>query len=346
MNKVPNKRVFSKIHNGIVFGNAREFDALCYITNLESCDKVFDNGLTLNTSKEYLWLTNEFNIDDGGALPVRPIKLSDHVEDVMFAFNGMKFLALRKFYYLEILDYGEISVLKILVTHKAYSGLKKFNPFLETKAPSKTGTLPLVYFKRSWVQYTTVSTIHGKKTEMQIELLLDSIPAQNVILCDYMLKDQTDDLIPLFLFFANLSKYQGKNGIVYRGGEKSSLHKVITSIHRCHCDTEVVHTLPYMDRIGCVNNALLNINFARAFDTGCIQQTDIMHVNAMDLIFLKTQAVPYPEIMVAAITNGITGMEKKMKCFESVFSVFLQHFLTHEAKLTVKTNLIVHLSSL
>ena len=172
MNKVPTKRVFSKIHNGVVFGNSREFDALCYITNPESYEKVFQNGLTLNTSKEYLWLMNEFNIDDGGALSVRPIKLSDPMEGVMFAFNGMKFLALRKFYYLEIVDYGDVSVLKILVTHKSYSGLKKFNPFLETKAPSKTGTLPLVYFKRNWVQYTTVSTIHGKRWTCRLSYYL------------------------------------------------------------------------------------------------------------------------------------------------------------------------------
>lgn len=346
MNKVPTKRVFSKIHNGVVFGNAKEFDALCYITNFESCEKVLNDGLTLNTSKEDLWLTNEFNIDDGGALPVRPIKLSDPIEGVTFAFNGMKFLALRKFYYLEILDYGDVSVLKILVTHKTYSGLKKFNPFLETKAPSKTGTLPLVYFKRNWVQYTTVSTVHGKKVDMQLELLLDSIPPQNVFLCEYVPKDTVDSLTHLFLFFAKLTKYQGKHGIVYRAGEKSSLHKLVTMIHHCHCDTEVVHTLPYMDRIGCVNTALLSINFARAFDTGCIQPKDIMHVNAMDLIFLKTHAVPFPQVMIAVITNGILAMEKKTTSFRTILSVFLQHFLSHEAKLTVKSNLIMHLSSL
>ena len=70
----------------------------------DGCEKVFENGLTLNTSKEYLWLTNEFKIDDGGALPVRPLRIaSDDVDDgVMFAFTGMKFLALRKFYYLEV----------------------------------------------------------------------------------------------------------------------------------------------------------------------------------------------------------------------------------------------------
>ena len=90
--------------------------------------------------------------------------------------------------FIQILDYGDTSVLRILVTHKSYPGLKKFNPFLETKAPSKTGTLPLVYFKRNWVQYTTMSSLHGKKTEMHIELLLDSIPPQNVLLCDLMLK--------------------------------------------------------------------------------------------------------------------------------------------------------------
>ena len=77
---------------------------LTLIRSGDNCEKVFENGLTLNTSKEYLWLTNEFKIDDGGALPVRPIKIaSDDIDDgVMFAFTGMKFLALRKFYYLEV----------------------------------------------------------------------------------------------------------------------------------------------------------------------------------------------------------------------------------------------------
>ena len=66
----------------------------------------------------------------------------------------------------------------------------------------------------------------------------------------------------------------------------------------------------------------------------------------MDTMFLRTQAVPYPHVMVAAVANGILGMQKKTACFESVFSVFLQHFLTHEAKLTVKNNIISYLGSL
>ena len=133
---------------------------------------------------------------------------------------------------------------------------------------------------------------------------------------------------------------------MYRGGSASSLHRLITCIHQCHCNTEVVHTLPYTDRNNCVNTALLSIDLSRAFDSQRVQPGDIMHVNAMDTMFLRAQSVPYPHVMVAAIANGMLGMQKKITCFESVFSVFLQHFLTHEAKLTVKNNIIAYLSSL
>lgn len=344
----PTKKLFRKLKSGHSFGESHQFDTLCYATELSESEYIFQNGLEIDpsTSDKYMWVTEEYNSNIGEVLEVVPAKFTDTFEGkVKFSFSALKFLALRKFFFIEVVDYADFSLLKVLVTHKSYPGLKKFNPFLETKAPTKTGTLPIVFFQGKWYKYTTLQSNDGKKTKLKIQFLLDSIPPQIIIYCDYVNLKSNTNLLDVFEFFSQLSKYHGSNGVVYEGS-KSSLYKLVTCIRQCHCNNGEVHTLPFMDTIGCINKALFSINFAKAFDTGLVQAGDFKHVNMMDLIFLRTSKMPYPQTMINVIMKGITGMEEKKKAFFEIFEIFLKHFLTQEAKLTVKMNLMAFLNTL
>jgi len=342
------KKLFRKLKTGHLFGEPTLFDTLCYVTDLSKSEPIFQNGLEIDStsSDEYMWVAEEYGSNIGDVMKVVPANFTDTYEGkVKFSFSGLKFLALRKFYFIEVIDCDEFSLLKILVTHKSYPELKKFNPFLETKAPSKTGTLPIVYFQGNWHRYSTLQSNDGKKKSLKIEFLLDSIPPQIILFCDFINVKSNGNLLDVFEFFSQLSKYHGSNGVLYEGS-KSSLYKLITCIRQCHCNNGEVHTLPFMDTIGCINKALFSINFAKAFDTGSVQSCDYKHVNMMDLIFLRTSKMPYPQTMINVIMKGIMSMEERNKEFPEIFETFLKHFLTQEAKLTVKMNLIAYLNTL
>ncbi|XP_066915049.1 uncharacterized protein [Clytia hemisphaerica] len=345
---ISTKKLFKKLKSGHLFGDANQFDTLCCTSALSESEIIFQNGLEINKnlSDKYKWVADEYGSNIGDVLEVVPSKFTDsHEGKVKFSFSALKFLALRKFYFIEVNDYDDHSLLKILVTHKSYPELKKFNPFLETKAPTKTGTLPIVFFQGKWFRYTTLQSTEGKKNKLKIQFLLDSIPPQIIIYCDYVNKKSNSNLLDVFEFFSQLSKYHGSNGVVYEGN-KTGLYKLITSIRQCHCNNDEVHTLPFMDTIGCINKALFSINFAKAFENGNVQACDYKHVNMMDLIYLRTSKMPYPQTMINVIMKGIVGMEEKTKSFMEVFETFLKHFLTQEAKLTVKMNLIAYLNTL
>lgn len=339
------KKLFKKLKSGYLFGDSTRFDTLCYTTELDSSETVFQNGLTVGKPEDYKWVKEEYGTDIGGVIEMDPMKLNDPIEGfVKFSFSGLKFLALRKFYFIEVMEHEDFSLLKILVTHKYCPDLKKFNPFLETKAPSKTGTLPIVFFQGSWYKYTSLQSGDGKRINLKISFILDSIPPQVIIFCDYINLKANSSLLDVFEFFSQLSKYHGSNGVVYEG-LKAGLYKLVTCIRQCHCDTGKVHTLPFMDTIGCINKALFSINFAKAFDSGTVQSSNYQHVNMMDLIYLRTSTMPYPQTMINVIMKGILGMEEK-KSFSEIFRTFLKHFLTQEAKLTVKINIIAYLNTL
>ena len=331
----------------MVYGEPEEFDALCLYTNIPSSEKIFECGFSLDNGNELLTFNNKFNMDVTGIITLHPAKVKDRngsSNKVRFSLCDLKFFALRKFYFLE-LQHGEIfSTLRVLVSKILYPQLKKFNPFLETKAPFKTGTLPLVFFKGKWFQYTTISSLHENRKNLKIELVMDSIPQYTSIYCDY-LHTESDSLLDIFLFFALVTKHRGNSSVVYCG-DKLSLYNLLSAIHQCKCDTGEVNTQPYIGKIESVDSSLFSINFAKAFDTGIIQSKDINHINAMDLIFLKSKSVPHPLTMISAITRSVSEMSKKEKSFQDIFGIFLQHFLTQEAKLTVKANLIAYLGGL
>ena len=335
---------FTKMRKGLMFNEPTEFNTLCYVANVDSSESVFQNGLTLNKTGNHGKLFSNLNIEVEGILNVSPIKSTEKKNGVQFSFQELKFLAVRRFYFVDFITKEGSTTLNILVTHKAVPALKKFNPFLETKAPSKSGTLPIVFFKGTWFRYSNMILGNGKKSKLKLQFLLDSIPQQNIVSCNFVGKE-SNNLIEIFRFFSHLSKYHGSNNIMYQG-DKTCLYKLITSISQCYCDTMEVNTHPFMDEIGCINKAFFSIDFSKAFDAGQIQADDIKHINAMDLIFLKTQQVPLPQTMINVIMKGIIGMEKEEKSFQEIFSLFLQHFLTQEAKLTVQSNLIAYLCSL
>lgn len=342
------KKLFRKLKSGHYFGESSQFDTICHVRELSGSESIFQNGLEVDqsTCDKYMWVAEEYSSNIGEVLEVLPAKFTDTYEGkVKFSFSSLKFLALRKFYFIEVVDCSDYSLLKVLVTHKSYPGLKKFNPFLETKAPTKTGTLPIVFFQGTWYKYTTLQSSDGKKSKLKVQFLLDSIPPQIMIYCDYVNMKFNTNLIDVFEFFSQLSKYHGSNGVVYEGS-KSSLYKLVTCIRQCHCNDGEVHTIPFTDVIGCINKALFSINFAKAFDSGMVQAGDFKHVNMMDLIFLRTSKMPYPQTMINVIMKGISGMEEKEKAFSEIFGIFLKHFLTQEAKLNVKMNLMAYLNTL
>ena len=159
---ISTKKLFKKLKSGHLFGDANQFDTLCYTAALSESETIFQNGLEIdkNSSDKYKWVADEYGSNIGDVLEVMPSKFTDSHEGK---------------------DYDDHSLLKILVTHKTYPELKKFNPFLETKAPTKTGTLPIVFFQGKWFRYTALQSTEGKKSKLRIQFLLDSIPPQIII---------------------------------------------------------------------------------------------------------------------------------------------------------------------